>query len=190
VLPSLRRPLPRVAVIVDTSGSVDDDLLTLAWTEVHGCLRSLGIRRDLLTIYAADTEVHRLTGPPRRQVALRGGGGTDMADAITAVLAARPTPDLIVVITDGYTPWPARPPRRDVIVALLPTADLPDDVPTWAHVVRVEPGQREVAQALPGDQGGVEEDRGGGAGGGGRAGLAVQAGGLAAAVVEQVQLAG
>jgi len=190
VLPSLRRPLPRVAVIVDTSGSVDDDLLALAWTEVHGCLRSLGIRRDLLTLYAADTEVHRLTGPPRRHVALRGGGGTDMADAITAVLATRPTPDLIVVITDGYTPWPARPPRRDVIVALLPTADLPDDVPTWAHVVRVEPGQHEVTQALSGNQGGVEEDGGGGAGGGGRAGLAVQAGGLAAAVVEQVQLAG
>jgi hypothetical protein len=43
VLPAMRRPIPRVAVIVDTSGSVDDHLLTLAWTEVHGCLRQLGI---------------------------------------------------------------------------------------------------------------------------------------------------
>lgn len=141
VLPSLRRPLPRVAVIVDTSGSVGDDLLALAWTEVHGCLRSLGVRRDLLTIYAADTDLHRLSSPPRRQVALRGGGGTDMADAITTALAARPAPDLLVVITDGYTPWPDRPPRRDVIVALLPAEEPPDDIPAWAHVVRVVPGR-------------------------------------------------
>jgi hypothetical protein len=48
VLPAMRRPLPRVAVIADTSGSVSADLLSLAWTEVHGCLRHLSVRRDLL----------------------------------------------------------------------------------------------------------------------------------------------
>jgi predicted metal-dependent peptidase len=148
VLPSLRRPLPRVAVIIDTSGSVDDDLLALAWTEVHGCLRSLGIRRDLLTVYAADTEVHRLTGPPRRQVRLQGGGGTDMADAIATVLAARSPPDLLIVITDGYTPWPDRPPRRDVIIALLPSDEFPSDQPAWAHVVRVESGRHAANDGL------------------------------------------
>lgn len=141
VLPALRRPVPRVAVIVDTSGSVTDELLGLAWTEVHGCLRSLGIRRDLLTVYAADTTVHRLTGPPRQRVGLTGGGGTDMAGAIGAALAARPAPDLVVVITDGFTPWPLTRPRRDVIVALLPVpgpapAARPDP-PPWAQVVEV-----------------------------------------------------
>ncbi len=90
VLPSLRRPVPRVAVVVDTSGSVNDEQLAAAWTEVHGCLRALSIRRDLLTVYAADTAVHRLTGPLSRQISLTGGGGTDMAGAIATVLAARP----------------------------------------------------------------------------------------------------
>lgn len=137
VLPSLQRPVPRVAVIVDTSGSVTDDLLTLAWTEVHGCLRSLGIRRDMLTVYAADVAVHRLTGPPRRQVALIGGGGTDMAVAIGTVLAARPMPNLVVVITDGLTPWPPAQPSREVVVALLPTAVPRPAPPSWAHVVEV-----------------------------------------------------
>lgn len=139
VLPSLRRPLPRVAVIVDTSGSVDDDLLGLAWTEVHGCLRCLGVRRDLLTVYAADTVVHRLAGPLRRQAALTGGGGTNMAEAIEAVLAVRPAPDLAVVITDGLTPWPLTQPRRDVIVALLPSLLPRPAPPSWAHVVEVSP---------------------------------------------------
>ena len=88
----MRGPVPRVAIIVDTSGSVADHLLMLAWTEVHGCLRQLGIRRDMLTVYAADTETRPLPGPPRRQVSLPGGDGTDMAAAIDVVLAARPTP--------------------------------------------------------------------------------------------------
>ena len=137
VLPSLRRPVPRVAVIVDTSGSVNDDLLGLAWTEVHGCLRSLGIRRDLLTVYAADSVVRGLTGPPRRQVSLTGGGGTDMAGAIDNVLAEWPVPDLAVVITDGLTAWPAARPRRDVVIALLPTEAARPAPPSWAHVVNV-----------------------------------------------------
>jgi predicted metal-dependent peptidase len=139
VLPSMWRPLPRVALIVDTSGSVSDDLLAMAWTEVHGCLRSLGIRRDLLNIYAADVAVHLLTGPPRRQVSLIGGGGTDMARAIATVLAARPVPDLVVVITDGLTPWPPAPPRRTVIVALIPAAITRPAPPSWAHVIEIPP---------------------------------------------------
>src|SRR5262249_61877552 len=76
ILPSLRRPIPRVAVIVDTSGSVPEHLLQVAWTEVHGCLRSLGIRRDLLTVYAADVHAHRLPAPPTRQLPPPGAGGT------------------------------------------------------------------------------------------------------------------
>ena len=110
----------------------------LAWTEVHGCLRQLGIRRDMLTVYAADTETRPLPGPPRRQVSLPGGDGTDMAAAIDVVLAARPTPDLVVVITDGLTPWPREKPRRDVIVALLPAPFPPPPAPAWARVAKID----------------------------------------------------
>lgn len=138
VLPTLHRPLPRVAIVIDTSGSVTDDLLGLAWTEVHGCLRQLGIRRDMLTVYAGDTDAHRLPSPPRRQVSLPGGGGTDMASAIETVLAARPAPDIIVVITDGLTPWPEDRPRQEIIVALLPAPFPPPPPPSWAHVFEVK----------------------------------------------------
>ena len=159
VLPSLRRPLPRVAVIVDTSGSVDDEQLSAAWTEVHGCLRTLGIRRDLLTVYAADAAAHRLTGPPRRQIELTGGGGTDMAEAITTALATRPVPDLVVVITDGLTPWPAARPRRDVIVALLPAPFRRPAPPPWAHVVEVP--QEGAAAVAAGPAVGTQAESGG-----------------------------
>jgi len=136
VLPSLQRPVPRVAVVIDTSGSVDNDLLNVAWVEVNGCLRHLGVRRDLLSVYAVDTQAQRLRTPITRRVALTGGGGTDMGVGISAALVARPKIDLIVVITDGMTPWPDRRPTRPVVVALLPG---PSTWPTpkWARVVQI-----------------------------------------------------
>jgi predicted metal-dependent peptidase len=138
VLPAMRRPIPRVAVIIDTSASVSEHALGLAWTEVHGCLRQLGVRRDMLAVYAADTAARELPGMPARRVALPGGGGTDMGHAIGTVLAARPAPDLVVVLTDGHTPWPQDRPHRDVIVALLPSPIPPPPVPAWANAVTVD----------------------------------------------------
>jgi predicted metal-dependent peptidase len=137
VLPSLRRPVPRVAVIIDTSGSVSDEQLRTAWSEVHGCLQALGTRRDMLLLYAADAEVHRITGPVSRRVALTGGGGTDMSAAIEQVCRAWPRPDLVVVITDGLTEWPPRPIPKVIVVLLRSQID-PPAPPSWTQVVRVE----------------------------------------------------
>lgn len=136
VLPSLVRPLPRAAIVVDTSGSVDEHMLNVAWSEVRACLRSLGVRRDLLTVYAADVVAEKVTGVGKH-VGLTGGGGTDMAAAIVTVEGQRPRPDVLVVITDGFTPWPPDPPSMRVVVALL--ADPGDRLPpAWAQVVRID----------------------------------------------------
>lgn len=151
VLPSMQRPLPRVVVIVDTSGSVREAALQRAWSEVHGCLRTLGVRRDLLTVFAADVEVRRLTGPPRRQMALLGGGGTNMATAIETALRSTARPDLVVVITDGFTPWPARKPSRPVIVALLPGHMSPPAPPGWARTIDIDDGDADPGEShVPG----------------------------------------
>jgi predicted metal-dependent peptidase len=139
VLPALQRPVPRVAIIIDTSASVADEQLSTAWTEVHGCVRALGIRRDMLTVYAADTAVHRIVGVTARQADLTGGGGTDMAAAIEEVAARRPRPALLVVITDGMTGWPARP-AQDLVVVLLKGSFTPPEPPSWARVIRVTDG--------------------------------------------------
>ena len=136
VLPALRRPVPEVAVVCDTSGSMTEDLLAAALAEVEGLLRSLGMARQV-RVLACDTAV----GPVRRvtsarQVELVGGGGTDMGAGIGAAAALRPRPALTVVLTDGFTPWPDRPPRGTrVVVALL--GDEAPDGPDWARAVRV-----------------------------------------------------
>jgi predicted metal-dependent peptidase len=136
VLPALRRPVPDVAVVCDTSGSMTEELLAMVLAEVEGLLRSLGVSRQL-RVLACDTAVgaaQRVTSA--RQVELVGGGGTDMGAGIGAAAALRPRPSITVVLTDGFTPWPAGPPKgMRVLIALL--GDHSPDAPGWARSVRV-----------------------------------------------------
>jgi hypothetical protein len=70
---------------------------------------------------------------------LTGGGGTDMRRGIADALDDRPTPDLVVVVTDGLTPWPETRPARPVVVALLDSgAGHRPAPPAWATVVEVD----------------------------------------------------
>jgi len=135
VLPALRRPVPEVAVVCDTSGSMTEDLLAAALAEVEGLLRALARQ---VRVLACDTAV----GPAQRvssarQVHLVGGGGTEMGTGIAAAAALRPRPAVTVVLTDGYTPWPSQAPKgtRVVIGLLGPGAP---DAPSWARAVRVQ----------------------------------------------------
>ena len=136
VLPALRRPVPDIAVVCDTSGSMSEDLLAVALAEVEGLLRAVGAARQL-RVLACDTAV----APARRvssarQVELIGGGGTDMGAGIDAASRLRPRPAITVVLTDGYTPWPDEPPRgMRVVVGLI--GDEAPEAPAWARAVRV-----------------------------------------------------
>jgi predicted metal-dependent peptidase len=137
VLPALRRPVPEVAVVCDTSGSMTEDLLAMVLAEVEGLLRALGLARQV-RVLACDTAVapaQRVTAA--RQVQLIGGGGTNMGAGIAAAVALRPRPAVTVVLTDGYTPWPAEAPKGTRVVVGLLGARAPDG-PGWARSVRIE----------------------------------------------------
>lgn len=135
LLPSPRRPVPTVAVVVDTSGSVDDAMLAQALAEVDGALSSAGARRGDVTVLSCDAAVNaRQRVRAATQVRLAGGGGTDMRVGIAAALALRPRPDAVIVLTDGDTPWPEEQPRVPLVVGLLRPTTFP--VPVWARVVR------------------------------------------------------
>jgi predicted metal-dependent peptidase len=138
VLPALRRPVPDVAVVCDTSGSMTEDLLAMVLAEVEGLLQALGLARQV-RVLACDYAVapaQRVSSA--RQVQLVGGGGTNMGAGIEAAAALRPRPAVTVVLTDGYTPWPSAPPKgmRIVVGLLGPRAP---DAPVWARAVRVDP---------------------------------------------------
>ncbi|MFF9075162.1 VWA-like domain-containing protein [Streptomyces sp. NPDC014872] len=136
VLPSLRRPLPRVAVVIDTSGSMGDDELGAALGEVTGVLREVGVRGNRVTVLACDADVQSVSRViSAEQVTLGGGGGTDMRVGIAAALAARDRPNIVVVLTDGFTPWPDEAPSCRLVAALI-GADAPQP-PQWVETVRV-----------------------------------------------------
>ncbi|MFE5483451.1 VWA-like domain-containing protein [Streptomyces sp. NPDC056527] len=150
VLPSLRRMPPRVSVVIDTSASVSDAELGSALLEVAAISRAVGGRRDLVTVLPCDAAarfVHQLCRS--EGIPLMGGGGTDLRTGFAKALASRPAPDVVVVLTDGQTPWPeTRPPCRTV-VGLFPRPYsnrswdeddpdyVPDSPPDWARVVDI-----------------------------------------------------
>lgn len=120
VLPSLRRPLPRVAVIVDTSGSVSDRELGSALSEVAEIAKAVGVGGNRVSVYSCDSAVHTVqTVCSSEEIALVGGGGTNMVRGIMRAATALPRPDVIVVLTDGYTPWPGEPPGPRVIAGIF-----------------------------------------------------------------------
>ena len=134
VLPGLGEPAVRSAVIVDVSGSVGDESLGKALREVRGILESSSSVR----VYAVDSQVQAAADVfdvSEIKRILRGGGGTDMGVGIRQALMDNPPCDVVVVITDGYTPWPEKPGDVPVVVCLLPGGS--EDIPKWARVVKI-----------------------------------------------------
>ncbi|MEV0830037.1 vWA domain-containing protein [Nonomuraea rubra] len=136
VLPSLRRPLPVVAIVIDTSGSMGEDDLAAALAEVTGVLREVGVGGNRVTVLACDADVHTATRvTSAQQVNLAGGGGTDMRVGIRAALALPERPGIVIVLTDGFTPWPEAPSSSRLIAALIGTD--PPPPPAWVETVRI-----------------------------------------------------
>ena len=120
VTPALRRPLVTVAAVVDTSGSMGQSELDAAMAEVKGVITAAGIGTQRLMVLACDAAVGATSRVRRvEDVQLVGGGGTDMRVGIATAEASRPHPDVVVVFTDGYTPWPDRPTRARLVVAII-----------------------------------------------------------------------
>jgi predicted metal-dependent peptidase len=138
ITPALRRPLVTVTMVVDTSGSMGQAQLDAALAEVNAVITAAGVGSQRLTVLACDAAVGATTRVRRvEDVQLVGGGGTDMRVGITVAEAGRPHPDVIVVFTDGYTPWPDRPSRSRLVVALIGAQAQTAGVPEWATTVRV-----------------------------------------------------
>jgi predicted metal-dependent peptidase len=140
LLPAHVKPIPRVTVIIDTSGSMEEADLALALGVIGNALRSLPDPRGL-RVLAGDTAVVCAKNVFRpEQIELKGGGGTDMSALIVAAAEERPAPKAILVVTDGYTGWPREPvgPR---VVACLTQASTADGVPEWIDTVVLNPGE-------------------------------------------------
>lgn len=141
VRPSMRQPMVTVAVVVDTSGSMGRTELDEAVGQVRRVARTSGVAGasvQVITCDAQAADAQRVGGAG--SVALTGGGGTDMRVGIDAALRLRPAPDVVVVLTDGYTPWPDSGIGARLVCGLIAAepGHVPDP-PAWAVRVDIRP---------------------------------------------------
>lgn len=141
VLPSLRGQYqPRIACVVDTSGSISDRELGQALAEVRGVLLQLHVPVTVVPCDAVPYEaiqVFTLADWSVLSGQMRGGGGTDMVAGIEACLQLQPPPDAVLVLTDGYTPFPEQTYAVPVVFAIWDTGgagDVPKPpIPPWSQ---------------------------------------------------------
>lgn len=113
-----------IVVIGDTSGSIGNTELCQYMAEVNAIVED--VHPERVRILWADTKVAGEQvfedGEPVVPVPM-GGGGTDMRVPLKA--AAQHEPEVVVLFTDGYTPWPADEPGYSLIVCCTTDAPVP-----------------------------------------------------------------
>ncbi|WP_439427705.1 DUF2201 family putative metallopeptidase [Micromonospora sp. LA-10] len=138
-LPAMRQPRPpRLDIVIDTSASVSDRMLAQVKAEIKMIVKHM--RGENVRVFSCDvasTSARRV----RRieDIELVGGGGTDMRVGLAASAALRPKADIVIVATDGDTPWDDIPPDRNPqarYVTLLLDGDR-DAVPPWMRKIIV-----------------------------------------------------
>lgn len=140
ILPAMRKPVPPpIAVVIDTSGSISDEEIRDFLSEVDGIARTHGIASGI-TVIPCDAEVGRIQRVKSRgdlaNIELTGGGGTDLRVGISAALSLRPTPRILIVLTDGYTLWPESAPLEfETSIVCLSHAGAINDVPIWLKAI-------------------------------------------------------
>ena len=113
-----------IVIIGDTSGSIGQDELNQIAAEVNAIAED--VRPECIRIVWADTKV---AGEQTFEVGEKiefkpaGGGGTDMRVPLEYV--SRYNPEVVILATDGYTPWPDVEPEYPLIVCCSTNAEVP-----------------------------------------------------------------
>ena len=132
IMPGMVGRKVNTALVIDSSSSMNERRLAQAIAETGAIIRTQE-GNDGVFVYTCDAAVHSAKEVFHvQQITIIGGGGTDLTPGIEAASRRHPRPDVIVVITDGDTPWPKRGPRGiRVIVVLVGSGSAPN----WAYAV-------------------------------------------------------
>ena len=139
----------RICCVVDTSGSITPNQLSQIVGEVISILDTFHLP---ITVIPCDAKAYAPISIASKSdyvklQKLPGGGGTNMIAGIEAALKMKQKPDSILVLTDGYTPYPKRPYKIPVIFGILRLSKLQQvflpPIPPWKKnaVVEIEVGK-------------------------------------------------
>ncbi len=130
-----------ILFMIDTSGSMSDDMITAAYSEVKGAIDQFnGKLEGFLGFFdAAVTEPEPFSDEDEFMVIKpKGGGGTDF-EVIFRYVAEHMTdepPASIIILTDGYAPFPDEEKSNGIPVLWLLNNENVE--PPWGKIARIE----------------------------------------------------
>ena len=89
-MPATINPIPNIAAIIDTSGSMSKNIVEACIAEVGGILKSHGVKEGV-RVLAVDAKVHNIQRVfKKEQVTVKGGGGTVFRTMRLGLIQATP----------------------------------------------------------------------------------------------------
>lgn len=139
IFPSTIDYRPNVVWVLDTSGSMGTQDYKNALSEGAGIVQALQTSVRVITcdVYPHEPVVLRSKNEIK-YLPLIGGGGTDMTVGIDYALQLKPTPNIIVLFTDGYTPWPHEPIKNTKVLVVITGPYNGDNIPPFLEVVYLD----------------------------------------------------
>ncbi|MBE5744052.1 MAG: hypothetical protein E7358_04990 [Clostridiales bacterium] len=130
-----------VLFMIDTSGSMSDELITLAYSEVKGALDQFDNKLNgMLGFFDADVvpPVPFCDEESLLSIKVSGGGGTDFAPIFSYVKNEMPDnlPSIIIILTDGYAPFPDESCSLGIPVLWLLNNE--SVTPPWGRIARIK----------------------------------------------------
>ena len=141
IFPGFTAYAPKIGIINDTSGSMSDAELGVAFEYTKQLLKQLQAETIFISM---DAEIHvekniRSWKDVRKELFI-GGGGTELELAMRKLIKMKSPPNIIIMFTDGYTSWlPKEEVPPDIKFIGVTTSD-PENFPSYFEkIIRVEP---------------------------------------------------
>lgn len=124
----------RIVLGIDTSGSISDREMAEAEGHLNRIMEACHPER--VDVIYCDTQVgsvdtYDINDLPAKFKNPSGGGGTNLCRMFDWVEENGETPDVMIVITDGYTPYPDSEPGYPVIWVMTTEVN-----PPWGRIIR------------------------------------------------------
>ena len=132
-LPSGVSPIPEVFCIIDTSGSMTDDVLQTILVEIKAVCLAVNAPVKAVCVDDQCYEVQKIEDT--KLIRTTGGGGTDMRLGIELARTQNPVPSVCIVLTDGYTPWPDSSIHGMAVIACITKGGTTSGIPSFISSV-------------------------------------------------------
>lgn len=136
--------------LVDTSGSISNEMLTAVFTEIKGCLEQLPFFRGKLSFFdttvSAPVEFHEVQDLEKMKPT--GGGGTSFHCIFKYMKEhmAETLPTAVIILTDGYADYPDEADALGVSVFWI-LVGRDTDAP-WGKTVHIEKTDRKYTSIM------------------------------------------